>query len=93
MSAHTTTSEQTLPAAALAALQQGHKIQAIKIVRLEQGLDLKQAKDVVESYLSGQPQLLQTLKAQQAEAGRSALRWLAFLLALACFSYFYWVNG
>lgn len=41
-------SEQKMPPEALAALQSGHKIEAIKIVRERLGLDLKTAKDMVD---------------------------------------------
>ena len=36
------------PAAAEAALLKGNKIEAIKIVRKDRGVDLKEAKDLVE---------------------------------------------
>ena len=38
-----------LPPMARAALQRGHKIEAIKIVRKQLGVDLKQAKEIVEA--------------------------------------------
>lgn len=38
-----------LPPMARAALQRGHKIEAIKIVREQLGVDLKQAKEIVEA--------------------------------------------
>jgi ribosomal protein L7/L12 len=39
-----------LPAAAAAALRQGRKIDAIRIVREQHGLGLKEARDLVESH-------------------------------------------
>ena len=45
----------SLPAAAIAALNRRNKIEAIKIVREETGLGLKEAKDVVERYVAGDP--------------------------------------
>ena len=42
-----------LPAEALTALQRGHKIDAIRIVRETYGLDLKTAKDVVDTLAGG----------------------------------------
>jgi ribosomal protein L7/L12 len=42
-----------LPAEALTALQQGHQIEAIRIVREKFGIDLKAAKDVVDTFVGG----------------------------------------
>jgi ribosomal protein L7/L12 len=42
-----------LPEAAIAALSQGKKVDAIKIVREATGLGLKEAKDAVERYVRG----------------------------------------
>jgi hypothetical protein len=39
-----------LPGPAVATLRRGNKIEAIKIVRAESGLGLKEAKDVVDAY-------------------------------------------
>jgi ribosomal protein L7/L12 len=39
-----------LPPGALAALERGQKIEAIRIVREEQGLGLREAKDLVEAH-------------------------------------------
>lgn len=66
-----------LPAAAVAALHEGRKIRAIKIVRRELNLDLKAAKDTVEAYIRSQPALEASLDARQAEATRGLLGWIA----------------
>jgi hypothetical protein len=42
-----------LPAEAIAALQQGNKIDAIRIVRAELGIGLKEAKDLVDAAEAG----------------------------------------
>jgi ribosomal protein L7/L12 len=44
-----------LPAEVLAALRQGQTIMAIKRLRDARGIDLKQAKELVERHLAGQP--------------------------------------
>lgn len=49
---------ESLPPAALQALQQGRMIEAIKIVRTERNLGLKQAKEQVEQYMQQHPDLL-----------------------------------
>jgi hypothetical protein len=79
-----------LPSAAISALQSGHKIEAIKIVREERGIGLKEAKDAVEDYLRGEPTLLMTYDSARTEAGRHALRWLVpTLIALALLAYYF----
>jgi hypothetical protein len=65
-----------LPAAAIAALHEGRKIDAIKIVRREQQVDLKEAKDAVDAYIRSQPALEAELDALQAGATRALLGWL-----------------
>lgn len=71
------------PPAAVAALEQGNTIEAIKIVRLDRGLGLKEAKDLVDAYLKSRPDLQRRLEAAQAEARQGFVRWLAIFLALA----------
>lgn len=44
-----------LPDAAIAALRDGHVIEAIKIVREQTGLGLTEAKDAVDAHLAGAP--------------------------------------
>jgi ribosomal protein L7/L12 len=76
-----------LPLAAVSALQRGNKIEAIKIVRAERGLGLKEAKDLVEGYLQTQPGLQASLSAAQSESGRKALLWLALLIGAGLLVY------
>jgi hypothetical protein len=76
-----------LSESAIAALQSGNKIQAIKLVRVEQGLGLKEAKDAVEEYLRTQPSLQQTFAATQTQTKRNALLWLVILIGGALLLY------
>lgn len=46
----------------------GNLIEAIKIVREEEGLGLKEAKDKVEAWIASQPELKQQLDARSREA-------------------------
>ena len=39
----------------LAAIKSNRKIDAIKLLREEQGLDLKEAKDIVDTYIANHP--------------------------------------
>jgi ribosomal protein L7/L12 len=76
-----------LSTAAIAALQQGNKIEAIKIVRKEHNLGLKEAKDAVDLYVQGQPALQASFAAAQGESKRNALLWLAVIVGLAFLAY------
>ena len=68
-----------LPFAAMEALRNGRKIEAIKIVRQEWGIDLKAAKDEVDAYVASHPELASQLQV----AGEGAKRVLLWLLVLA----------
>jgi ribosomal protein L7/L12 len=70
----------TLPPAALAALWQGHRMEAIKLLRLEQNIELHEAKDVIDTYVQSQPTLKNRIDETQANAREGLLRWLIFLL-------------
>ena len=72
--------DSALPPTAMAELWQGHKIEAIKQVRLEQNLGLQEAKDLVDAYLQTQPSLRRHIDQAQADARDGVLRWLLFLL-------------
>ena len=73
----------TLSIAAISALHQGNKIEAIKIVREGRNIGLKEAKDAVEDYVRSHPVLQASFASAQAETKRSALLWLAVLIGLA----------
>jgi len=79
----------TLSAAAIAALRRGNKIEAIKLVRMELNIGLKEAKDAVEDFVKGQPELQSALAEAQGEAKRSAVVWIAVLIGLAVLAYYF----
>ena len=79
----------SLPAAAIAALQQGNKIEAIKIVREDRNIGLKEAKDAVEAYVLGHPGLKASLDTAQAKGNRTALNWVLALIALALLAFYF----
>lgn len=87
----TATSGRPLPPAAILALQQGKKIEAIKILRAEQPMGLKEAKDAVDAYVRTQPQLQQSVAAAQTRATRTAL--FVFIVALAVAALAYWYSA
>lgn len=77
-----------LSTAAIAALHQGNKIEAIKLTREERRIGLKEAKEAIDEYVRSQPGLQSSLAAAQTEAKRAALLWLAVLVALAFLAYY-----
>ena len=80
-------SQRQLPPAALVALSRGNKIEAIKIVRTELNLGLKEAKDQVDEYVRSQPALAEAMGSQSASGSR--VMWLIVLIALAAGMYYY----
>jgi ribosomal protein L7/L12 len=82
-----------LPAAALSALQQGSKIEAIKHVREAHHIGLKEAKDVVEQYMDANPQVKQRMAAANAESARGFLGWLVLAAALALAAYYFYAGS
>jgi len=87
------TQSPALPQAAIAQLEQGNTIEAIKIVRLERDLGLKESKDLVDGYLRSRPDLKRRLEAAQAEARQGFVRWLVIFLALAAAALYYFTQG
>lgn len=77
----------SLSPAAIAALHEGDKIAAIKLTRRERGCDLKAAKDAVDAYVESQPLLHQAFAEGEAQARRSALLWLAIIVAVGIAAY------
>ena len=75
--------------AVLAALHQGNKIEAIKIIRQERNIGLKEAKDAIEDYMRSQPALQLTYSATQAEHKRSLARWLIVVVVLVVVGYYF----
>ena len=75
----------SLPPAALQTLQQGHMIEAIKIVRTEHHLGLKQAKEQVEQYMQQHPELFRQSRVAQTQQQGSVQRviWVLGLLLVA----------
>ncbi len=83
-------SPSNLPEAAVNALWRGELIEAIKMLRLERGIGLKEAKDAVDAYIRTQPPLRQKLEEANARAKEGLLRWLVVIgLILAVGAYFF----
>ena len=82
-----------LPQTAVVALEKGNTIEAIKIVRLERDLGLKESKDQVDAYLKSRPDLQRRMEAAQAEARQGFVRWLVTFLALASAAAYFVTQG
>ena len=77
------TQSSTLSNAAVEMLWRGNVIEAIKVVRAERNLGLKEAKDLVDAYIRSQPSLRQKLEQAQAEIWRKLKRGLLVALIFA----------
>ncbi len=76
----------SIPPVAVAALNAGRKIEAIRIVRETQGIGLKEAKELVESYVELHPELRAQIGQQQSRGLRSIVMWLLFIAIAAWFA-------
>jgi ribosomal protein L7/L12 len=70
-----------LPAAALTALQHGNKIDAIRLVREERKIGLKEAKTLVEAYVESEPTLQARLRERSAATSTAVLRWAGICIS------------
>jgi hypothetical protein len=77
------------PAAAEAALLKGNKIEAIKIVRKDRGVDLKDAKDIVEQYVATHPGLQMQMESAQVTSRQGFLPWLMAIIVIGALVYFF----
>ena len=72
-----------LPKAAVEALRHGNLIEAIKVVRQERNVGLKEAKEAVEAYLALERALKKKMDKVLATAQQRFIRWLIGLLLVA----------
>ena len=72
-----------LPLAAVDLLWRGEVIEAIKLVRVERHIGLKEAKEAVDAYVRSQPPLQRKMEQVQAGTRQKLGRWLTWLLILA----------
>ncbi len=64
----------------MAALWKGQVIDAIKLVRKEQQVNLTEAKASVDAYLRSQPALQRRIDQDHADARAGLYRWVMFFL-------------
>ena len=75
------------PGEAEAALLKGNKIEAIKIVRKDRGVDLKEAKDIVEHHVATHPGLQMQMESAQAASRQGFLPWLMAVILIGALVY------
>lgn len=78
---------------AISFLMEGDRIAAIQSVHKAQGLQLKDAKDLVEAYIASHPDLREKFDAQAAGLKRKAVTWLVILLGAAAIMFLTRHNG
>ena len=76
-------------APAEAALLKGNKIEAIKIVRKDRGVDLKEAKDIVERHVATHPGLQMQMETAQAASRQGFLPWLMAVIIIGALVYYF----
>ena len=72
-----------LPKAAIESLWRGNLIEAIKIVRQDRNIGLKEGKALVEDYIVSQPALKKKMDKILVDAQRKFIRWIIGFLVLA----------
>ena len=77
-----------IPAAAVSAMENGKKLEAIKIVREETGLGLKEAKELVEHYVKQNPAIKSQFEVWQS-ASLHGLKWLIISIVIIGLTYYY----
>jgi hypothetical protein len=73
----------TLTSDAIAALEQGRLIEAIKLTRTATGMGLKESKDTVEAYLDNHPALKEKIDATRISIGFTQEQGVILLIAVA----------
>lgn len=80
---------QNLPTEAVAALEHGSKIEAIKYVRVANGVGLKDAKEIVEQFIDENPEVKRRMSSANAESARNSLGWTLLLAAIGAALYYF----
>jgi ribosomal protein L7/L12 len=81
---------QVIPLAAIAALQNGKMIDAVRIVRQAHGTGLKEAKDAVDHYIATEPLIRSRFEAARAEVRKGLRLWaIAFAMLAGLVAYYF----
>ena len=79
-----------LPPLAVSALMKGQKIEAIKIVREQRGIELTEAKEIVTEYIRSDPIIQAELK--NAPRNSSGFGWILLLIVLGMLARYFLAN-
>ena len=79
-----------LPDAAIVALAKGRKIEAVKIVRREWSVDLKEAKGAVDHYQSVQDPSQRVRRSPTCKTGSGWFLRFVILIAIVGAAYYLW---
>ncbi|MGH8264772.1 MAG: hypothetical protein ACRET4_14940 [Steroidobacteraceae bacterium] len=83
----------SLPAAAEAALTAGRYIEAIKVLRTTEQLDLTQAKQRLDAYLTQNPDLRVRMERTSREMRGKIIKWVLVLDGIIVLVVLYWFFG
>lgn len=81
--------DQQLTVSAISALHSGNKTEAIKIIRREKCVGLKEAEDIVDEYLKIHPEIQTRINNFQAEIIRNRILWLITIVLIATLAIYY----
>lgn len=82
-----------LPDTAIAALMNGRKIEAVKILRREWNIDLKEAKDAVDQHLSSINPSQIVRRAPTIETGRGRSLWFVLVVIVVVTGCYMWTKS
>ena len=77
-----------IPSDAVAALDRDSKIEAIKIVRMANHIDLKDAKDLIEQYINANPAIKARMDATNAATAKGSMKWVLIIAVIAAVVYY-----
>jgi ribosomal protein L7/L12 len=76
---------------AIAAIESGHLIQAIKIIRIDTGLGLKESKELVEAYLTSHPAIKEKFQANRTTVKITQETVIHMIIVMAGLAVAYWI--
>ena len=82
----------TMSAQVNAAIQQGKKLEAIRLFREENGVDLKEAKDAIEAAFEGRQVMAADVSPGMVAQTGSPLKWLAVAAVVAAIVVYYFIK-
>lgn len=80
---------QELPNKAVAALERGRKIEAIKHVRMTYGIGLKEAKETVEQFLEDRPDVRNRISSSNSAAAKNTIGWGLIIMLVGFAAYYF----